>query len=328
MDTAETLRLDANKVATEKALPTKDFTSPDGSIKTFTTEKAAQFFIDANKENKKVSVNGFVPRLDDGAWVLTKTIKEKSPAQLKAIARQAKDAITVYPDRDNLYTAMAKEGGLDKKEAISTWGADPKDYRPSGVFRKPTLRYGGLSIDEMGQRLADHGYLPKDENGKFDVRDFEEAFRNGRDHYTASGHERRAEMSEEQRYQEEQAKYVESAAHLVDDTPEIQSVHPENQHAAVDITEDLADDVFAHKERNNGEIALMRNLGFTEKEIADEIRNQAENQSQAGQSASRPEAARPESRISDGKENQAEPASGEVWTNPGWSPRGEQSSPS
>jgi hypothetical protein len=83
----------------------------------------------------------------------------------------------VDPSIDSLFAAIGKLGGVDKEELFSTWGIDPA-YKPhSGVFGKPVWRKdGGRTIDGMLEALAEHGYLPKDQHGKADTRDFEEAF--------------------------------------------------------------------------------------------------------------------------------------------------------
>lgn len=91
------------------------------------------------------------------------------------------DPKTVDPERDNLFQAIAKLGGLDATEIESTWGVDKPAQIKSGVGNKPVSRsarskQSGLSIEEMAERLADRGYLSIDENGKFDSREFEDKF--------------------------------------------------------------------------------------------------------------------------------------------------------
>lgn len=79
---------------------------------------------------------------------------------------------------DSLFVAMAKLGGINKDEAVGTWGIDPADKPSSGVFGKPVWRReGGLSLDGMLEALAQHGYLELDENGKPDLREFEDKFK-------------------------------------------------------------------------------------------------------------------------------------------------------
>lgn len=78
---------------------------------------------------------------------------------------------------DSMFAAIAKLGGLDRAEVESQWGFDKKERSPSPLFGKPLLRRTkGLSLDAMGERLAEYGYLTKDENGKYDMADFEAAF--------------------------------------------------------------------------------------------------------------------------------------------------------
>jgi hypothetical protein len=83
----------------------------------------------------------------------------------------------VDPTVDSLFVAIAKLGGLDRRAVESLWGFDPKERSPMPLFGKYLLRReDGLSPDAMGEALAEYGYLPKDENGKFDQRDLEDAF--------------------------------------------------------------------------------------------------------------------------------------------------------
>lgn len=78
---------------------------------------------------------------------------------------------------DSLFTAIAKLGGLDRAEVEKQWGFDTKERSPMPAFGKYTLRRdGGLSIDAMGEALAERGYLSLDENGRFDQRELEDRF--------------------------------------------------------------------------------------------------------------------------------------------------------
>ncbi|MCL2309244.1 MAG: hypothetical protein FWC42_03065 [Proteobacteria bacterium] len=86
---------------------------------------------------------------------------------------------TVEPERDTLFTAIAKLGGLDREQVRSQWGVDEGENIGQPVSGKPLLRAeGGRSIDDMAQALAEHGYLKTDENGNVDLHDFEQAFHN------------------------------------------------------------------------------------------------------------------------------------------------------
>jgi len=128
----------------------------------------------------------------------TRTISEQDVYQAKAFLRQPvekkkkvkSDASVVDPYNDNLFTAIAKLGGLDKDEVIRVWGLDPKDKFKSGlgatrpVWKKDDPNKPNdkrpKSIDEMGILLSQEGmaYLPVGEDGKYDPADFEERFMN------------------------------------------------------------------------------------------------------------------------------------------------------
>ncbi|MDR1367761.1 MAG: hypothetical protein LBJ76_03470, partial [Candidatus Accumulibacter sp.] len=111
------------------------------------------------------------------AWeFLTRRIKKEDRIETPEAPKS--DPESVDETQDSLFTAIGKLGGLNKQEVIETWGIDPKDKPQSGVFGKPLWRVeGGLSIDGMAEALSQYGYLVLDENGKWDVRDLEEAFR-------------------------------------------------------------------------------------------------------------------------------------------------------
>ena len=92
------------------------------------------------------------------------------------------------PEVDNLFTAIAKLGGLDRAEVKRLWGINEKEALESGVFGAPVVRKtGGLSVDAMGDRLMEEGYLLPDEHGKFSPEKFEALFddqRRGTDRYS------------------------------------------------------------------------------------------------------------------------------------------------
>ena len=78
---------------------------------------------------------------------------------------------------DSLFEAIAKLGGVNKDEMISQFGLDPKDKIPAVHVGYPVLRkINGRSIDSMIEALTEEGYLPVDDTGKADPRDFEERF--------------------------------------------------------------------------------------------------------------------------------------------------------
>lgn len=94
----------------------------------------------------------------------------------------------INPEVDNLFTAIAKLGGLDRAQVKSQWGIDEKEKLDSGVFGAPVVRKtDGLSLDAMAERLVEYGYMLPDENGSADLAKFEELFddqRRGTDRYS------------------------------------------------------------------------------------------------------------------------------------------------
>lgn len=82
----------------------------------------------------------------------------------------------VNPEVDNLFTAIAKLGGLDAAQVKAQWGYESKNgAAESGVFGTPVVRKTkGYGLDAMAERLTEYGYLLPDENGKADLDKFEE----------------------------------------------------------------------------------------------------------------------------------------------------------
>lgn len=96
-----------------------------------------------------------------------------------------RQARTLDPERDNLFQAIAKIGGLNRTQVESQWGK--QEGAESGIVGMPLLRKEGLSIDAMAERLVEAGYLLPDEDGKADLRQLEEMFDDqarGRDRYS------------------------------------------------------------------------------------------------------------------------------------------------
>ena len=82
-----------------------------------------------------------------------------------------RDPNVVDTNVDTLLEAIAKMGGIDADEIASTWGIDqPESYKVNVGRVKKVARKGGLSIETVAERLAEYGYLEKDEYDRFDTR--------------------------------------------------------------------------------------------------------------------------------------------------------------
>ena len=79
----------------------------------------------------------------------------------------------VDPAHDDLNTAIAKLGGLNREAVEQEWGLDPADRIPDIRPGFPVLRRnGGLSVDGMRQALVEQGYL----NDRDSLNDFYDIF--------------------------------------------------------------------------------------------------------------------------------------------------------
>ena len=79
----------------------------------------------------------------------------------------------VDPAHDDLNTAIAKLGGLNREAVEKEWGLDPQDRIPDIRPGFPVLRRnGGLGVDGMRQALVEQGYL----NDRDSLNDFYDIF--------------------------------------------------------------------------------------------------------------------------------------------------------
>lgn len=106
------------------------------------------------------------------------TAKRGNIARHIPLKKKPKDK-GIDPTRDDLLTAIAKEGGLNVIEWDEAYGLNPKDYgNPRPIFGPPVFRRAdGLAPDHMAEALAQFGYLDLDEHGKWDLNEFVEKVR-------------------------------------------------------------------------------------------------------------------------------------------------------
>jgi hypothetical protein len=121
-------------------------------------------------EDERDWITGYVNKGMD-AWLAANPKPEKP----KAAPRKVDTVID--PEHDSLFVAIAKLGGLSRQAAESEWGLDPATRSPQPKFGLHVLkRKDGLKLDALAELLAQDGYLPLDENGKWELTDLEEKF--------------------------------------------------------------------------------------------------------------------------------------------------------
>jgi hypothetical protein len=166
-----------------------DFTTPKGEVKTFATAKLAQAFA-------KMRGLDYTPRQDEGGWVLSKPVVQRSAAQLANDRTLSRRARNVQPE-DDLTTLLRKNGGINAAE-LTRDGADPKDIADSmrfGAARKT----GGMSLDAAAELMGSHGFDVYDEHGLVDAskaRELLQQVLDGDRVYTPEGMEIRQQRAE------------------------------------------------------------------------------------------------------------------------------------
>lgn len=123
------------------------------------------------------------------------------PKKVKLTRKQFLAKQNTVSSEDSMLTAIAKMGGLNRQQLTSEWGIDPASVKGMNpVFGKPVARVnGGLSLDDMAERLVEAGYLDQR-----DLREFENKFDRelrGTPVYSSHGGEER--MNDEQRREAE-----------------------------------------------------------------------------------------------------------------------------
>lgn len=96
--------------------------------------------------------------------------------KLVAYETPKSDPNSVDPGIDPLLTAIAKLGGIKRDQAESQWGFDKKARSPQAGIKYVLSRSAGLDIDMMAEKLADYGYIQRDEDGFHDLNELEEKF--------------------------------------------------------------------------------------------------------------------------------------------------------
>jgi len=176
-----------------------------GEVLTFTAEKQAAAYVKSNK------IRGYSPRQTDEGWVLSKPVRERTPAQIAATQQR----MQVRPD-DDLLTALAKMGGLNA-ENIRREGADKEDLKTvnKSYVLKPFRKTGGMSVDGAAEVMAEMGYDVFDEDGRIDANKAWEIISEtvkGDKVYSPEGYEILASRSAEERAQMEAEKEAEAIA--------------------------------------------------------------------------------------------------------------------
>lgn len=284
-------------VSDQSSATFEDFTTSKGEIKTFKTEHAAKVFKQA-KSNKVPK--GYVPRETPDGWVLSKQKKPRSAKQLANDKRLSRLRTEVDPSQDNLWTAIAKLGGINLEAIQSEWGTDRKDFsRIQPVVGKPVIRTKpgeGMSLAEMAERIAELGYIETDADGKFDLTAFEEAFGNGDSHYTPQGFMNLAERNAALQAEAEARNLPPEAAEVVQENEDTDPV------SALDIGDTVADDDNFGVETSEAD--FLRAMGLTEDEINAEINNR-EGQADRGEAAAGAENPDTEGRVQGGATGEA-----------------------
>lgn len=145
------------------------------------------------------------------------------------VAKQrSKQAMSIDPEVDSMASAIAKLGGIQRDGAIGRLQLAPEELNESGMvgnLSRPLFHKFGMSLDRMGEQLAELGYIRTDEHGKHDQADFEDKLADvagGIDVHTPNGIMRRAQEAHEQAMQEVHArdeKEYDTIEHYADREP-------------------------------------------------------------------------------------------------------------
>lgn len=172
-----------------------DIVSADGSP--FKTRAQAQV-------EAKAAGKGWGVKKGGGGFVVRHQPPRES--RIASIKRPQKQQNQVDTDGDSLFAAIAKLGGIRTDQMTKEWGFDPKEIRTiRGAGTKRISTKNGMSLDRMGEALAELGYLSYDQHGKHDLSELFDLFDGelrGSKHYTPQGYERTYRQAEAARIEE------------------------------------------------------------------------------------------------------------------------------
>jgi hypothetical protein len=121
---------------------------------------------------------------------------KRSASARKFLQKQA----NIDADQDTMASAIAKLGGVNRESAAGRMRLAPEELNTKAnvgnLARNIFVKGKGRRMDEMGELLAELGYVDRDEQGKHDQRDFEDKLARiagGEEIYTPQGLMRRAE---------------------------------------------------------------------------------------------------------------------------------------
>lgn len=202
-------------------------------------------------------------------------------ARLKS--QRAKAARAVDPERDTLLQALAKYGGLNREEVAREFGLKPEELKATvkaGNLKAFPFRKGGMSVDSAIEALQQDGYfdgLPDDElRNTLEAAIFGELGGDAR--LSTRGQMRQAEELGAADAAEQQA--AAEAEFTAAEEAERAAIIAE-WGGTGDVSRLSDDDIpDLHAAGSSDKAELMRALGFTEQEIADEL--QAEQAAQQG----------------------------------------------
>lgn len=120
----------------------------------------------------------------------------------------------VVPELDDVTTAIAKLGGLNRVEAEAQ-GIDPAYFNERRGIKPLFRKEGGATFDQMAERLDELGYPVRDEQGRYDankVLEVVDRALRGEQILTPQGADRANEIEGWRRMQEENRLYAERMA--------------------------------------------------------------------------------------------------------------------
>jgi hypothetical protein len=130
----------------------------------------------ATKELRAIARNSRSPafRRDAAREVIQARDAETNAKRSEVAKKFYAKAKQIDPDRDSMAQAISKLGGISRDAAAGRLRLAPEELNRRGHGVLHMFHAKGRSLDEIGQQLAELGYVRMDENGKHDQADFEE----------------------------------------------------------------------------------------------------------------------------------------------------------
>lgn len=126
----------------------------------------------AAEKRKEMKIRARAAIMSQPAYIARKILTSRVAKEKLVKEKDSKYSKDIDLSRDSAMIAIAKAGGMNEALFVAEYGIDPADFKTpemrAGHKRPVMVKKGGLRPGDVGEMLAELGYIPVDADGKFD----------------------------------------------------------------------------------------------------------------------------------------------------------------